>query len=349
MDFETEQQALAEGRQPPVKDRKRRTARKLLLAAVGVLLVIAVGAGVFAFSLANSFSSKSQKIEQVFPDDATRPETVQSGATNMLLLGSDSRAATVEDAEAGGTTSQRSDTMVWVHIPADRKNIYLMSIMRDTWGDIPGHGQSKMNSAMALGGIPLTVQTLENMFDTRLDNVAVVDFEGFKAMTDALGGVEVNVPVAFSTKQFAFPAGKQELSGEQALAFVRERKSFSDGDYQRVKNQQAFLKALMSRFLTPETLSNPVRLSNLVDTVSPYISVDKSLDAGRAAALAVELRYVRASNVKSFTLPTLGIGTSADGQSIVIRDDAAIADIRDAFKNGSLGSYLQNSGAAPKP
>jgi anionic cell wall polymer biosynthesis LytR-Cps2A-Psr (LCP) family protein len=187
------------------------------------------------------------------------------------------------------------------------------------------------------------------MFDTRLDNVAIIDFEGFKAMTDALGGVEVNVPVAFSTQQFSFPAGKQQLTGEQALAFVRERKAFSDGDYQRVKNQQVFLKATMSRFLTAETLTNPVTLSKLVDTVSPYVSVDSSLDAAKAGALAVELRDVRASDVTSFTLPTLGIGTSADGQSIVLRDDAAIAEIRDALKNDTLGSYVQESGVASKP
>ena len=114
-----------------------------------------------------------------------------------------------------------------------------------------------MNAAMALGGIPLVVQTLEGMFGTRLDHVAVIDFEGFKAMTDALGGVNVNVPQAFNTKQFSFPAGKQQLTGEEALAFVRERKAFSDGDYQRVKNQQLFLKALMTKFLTARDADQP--------------------------------------------------------------------------------------------
>lgn len=353
MAFETEQQTTDESRRPHRNERKRHTGRNVLLGFLAFFLVMAAVAGVFAFNLANSFNSKAQKIENVFPDESSRPDKVQPAAgpsaTNMLLLGSDSRAASVDDAEAGAASDQRSDAMMWVHIPADRKNIYVMSIMRDTWVEIPGQGQSKMNSAMAYGGIPLTVQTLENMFDTRLDNVAIIDFEGFKAMTDALDGVEVNVPVAFNTKQFAFPAGKQQLTGEQALAFVRERKAFSDGDYQRVENQQVFLKGLLSRFLTAETLSNPMKVSTLVDTVSPFVSVDSSLDAGKAAALAVELRDVRASNVTSFTLPTLGIGTSADGQSIVLRDDAAIAGIKDALKNDTLGSYLETSGVASKP
>jgi polyisoprenyl-teichoic acid--peptidoglycan teichoic acid transferase len=350
MAFDTEQQTVGGGGEQPQNDRKRHTGRNVLLGFVAFFLVAASVAGVFAYNLAHSFDSKAQKIDNAFPEESTRPEAAEvKGATNMLLLGSDSRAASVDDAAASGPSDQRSDTMMWVHIPADRKGIYIMSIMRDTWVDIPGHGESKMNSAMAYGGIPLTVQTLEGMFDTRLDNVAIIDFEGFKAMTDALGGVEVNVPVAFNTKQFSFPAGKQQLTGEQALAFVRERKAFNDGDYQRVKNQQVFLKAILSRFLTAETLTNPGTIGKLVDTVSPYVSVDSSLDAGKAAGLAVGLRDVRASDVTSFTLPTRGIGTSADGQSIVLRDDAAIVEIRDALKNDTLGAYLQKSGAASKP
>lgn len=348
MVFVAENRAPSEEPQRP-RTKKKRTARNVLLGVVAVFLVVAVGAGVYAFNLSNSFNSKSQKIEQAFPDDAGRPAKVQEGATNLLLLGSDSRAAALGSAEAGDSSDQRSDTMMWVHIPADRKNIYMMSIMRDTWVEIPGHGEAKMNSAMALGGIPLVVQTLEGMFDTRLDHVAVIDFEGFKAMTDALGGVNVNVPMAFNTNEFSFAEGKQQLTGEQALAFVRERKAFSDGDYQRVKNQQVFLKALMTKFLTAETLTNPGKISSLVDNVSPYISTDESLDAAAAGGLALGLRDVRGSDVVSFTLPTLGIGTSTDGQSIVLRDDAAIDGISKALADDSFGSYVQDAGLTKTP
>ncbi len=343
MSVYTEDQA-PHGDAPRSRSKRKKTARNVLLGVVAFFLVVAAAAGIFAFNLANSFNSKSQKIEQAFPAASARPAETKTGAVNLLLLGSDSRAASLGDAETGGASDQRSDTMMWVHIPADRKNIYMMSIMRDTWVQIPGHGEAKMNAAMAFGGIPLVVQTLEGMFKSRIDHVAVVDFEGFKAMTDALGGVTVNVPQAFTTRGFSFDAGKQQLSGEQALAFVRERKAFSDGDYQRVKNQQLFLKALMSKFLTAETLTNPVRISGLVDTVSPYVSVDKSLDAAAVASLAVGLRDVRASDVVSFTLPTAGIGTSADGQSIVLRDDAAIAGVADALRNDTLGDFAKSAG-----
>ncbi|WP_269045858.1 LCP family protein [Paenarthrobacter sp. Z7-10] len=327
--------------------KKRHTGRNVLLALVAIFVVIAAVAGIFVFNLAHSFDSKSQKIAQAFPSEVLRPAKATTGAAataqNILLLGSDSRGDSVDMASGGSASNQRSDTMMLVHVPADRKNVYIMSIMRDTWVDIPGHGQAKINAAMAFGGIPLTVQTLEGMFGTRIDHVAVVDFEGFKAITDAVGGVPVNSPQAFTTGKFSYSKGVQTLNGDEALAFVRERHAFADGDYTRVKDQQLFLKSVISKVLTPSVLANPLKISDVVNTVSPFISVDKSLDAAAMGSLALELRNIRPSNVESFTLPTKGTGTSADGQSIVIKDDEAISGISKALKTDQLGSFLQVS------
>ncbi len=286
-------------------------------------------------------------MSQAFPNEASRPvkptEGPASNAMNILLLGSDTRGAALNQAEEGQPSDQRSDTMLWVHIPADRKNIYMMSIMRDTWVDIPGHGQAKINAAMAYGGVPLVVQTLEGLFKSRIDHVAIMDFEGFKAITDALGGVDVNVPIGFKahTADVTLKAGPQKLNGDQALAFVRERYAFTDGDYQRVKDQQIFLEAVLNTVLTPATLTNPVKVTELVNQVSPYLSVDKGLDSATVGAPAVSLNAVRGLDVVSFTLPTLGTGTSADGQSIVLKDDAAISAIAKSLTDDSLGTYLK--------
>ncbi|MHA7178309.1 LCP family protein [Arthrobacter sp. Sr24] len=328
----------------------KKTRRNTLLVILGLFVVAAIVSGIFVVNLANSFNSQTQKIAQAFPEESTRPVKATEGpaskAQNILVLGSDSRAASVDMASEGEASDQRSDTMMWVHIPGDGKNIVMMSIMRDTWVDIPGHGQAKINAAMAYGGVPLVVQTLEGLFKSRLDHVAIVDFEGFKAITDSLGGVKVNVPMAFTTgnNQHTFNAGPQVLNGDQALAFVRERYAFSDGDYQRVRNQQLFLKSVMNTALTPATLTNPGKISDLVNQVSPFISVDEGLDAAAMASLAVGLRDVRGSNVLSFTLPNLGTGTSADGQSIVIKDDAAIAAIADALASDTLVMHMDNNG-----
>jgi len=329
---------------------RRKIRRNVLLVFLGIFLLAIVASGAFIFNLANSYDTKTQKIEHAFPDETLRPakptEGPASEAMNIVLLGSDSRGDAVDLAEEGVPSNQRSDTMMWVHIPADRKNIFMMSIMRDTWVDIPGFGEAKINAAMAFGGVPLVVQTLEGMFGTRIDHVAIVDFEGFKAITDALGGVNVDVPIPFTSTHgnYTFASGPQMMSGDQALGFVRERYAFVDGDYQRVRNQQIFLKSVMNTVLTPSTLTNPIKVTDLATKVSPYITVDKGLDAATIGALAVSLRDVRGTDVMAFTLPTLGTGTSTDGQSIVLRDDDAISAIGDALKNDSLGSYLATAG-----
>lgn len=336
---------------PGLPLRRRRNRRRTVLSVVlGLFLVAALVSVGFIANLGRSFDTQTVKIPTAFPTETLRPEKPAqgpaAGAVNILLLGSDSRGDGLNLAEQGAASNQRSDTMVWVHIPADRKNIFLMSIMRDTWVDIPGYGQAKMNAAMAFGGVPLVVQTLEGMFGSRIDHVAIVDFEGFKAITNALGGVEVNVPLAFSAMDgaFTFAAGPQKLDGDQALAFVRERYAFVDGDYQRVQDQQIFLKAVLSGVLSPATLSNPLKVNDLVNEVTPYLSVDSGFTLATVGALAVSLKGVRSSDMISFTLPTLGTGTSADGQSIVIRDDAAIAAISRALKNDTLAKYLAEAG-----
>ncbi|NVM98557.1 LCP family protein [Arthrobacter sp. SDTb3-6] len=338
---------MSEHMAAPVPARHRRkTGRNVLLFLLALLVAAAVVAGLFVFNLAHSYDTKTQKIAQAFPSGTSRPvkptEGPASNAMNILILGSDTRAAPLQQSEEGQPSDQRSDTMMWVHIPADRKHVYLMSILRDTWVDIPGHGQAKINAAMSYGGVPLVVQTLEGLFRNRIDHVAIVDFQGFKAITDALGGVEVNVPVGFKayTTGMTFKAGPQKLNGDQALAFVRERHAFADGDYQRVKDQQIFLKAVMNTILAPATLANPVKATRLVDQASPYLSVDKGLDSATVGALALGLYAVRGPDVVSFTLPTLGTGTSPDGQSIVLKDDAAISAIAKALTDDSLGSYL---------
>ena len=328
----------------PEAKRKKKTTRNVLFFFLGIVVIGALVATVFVAKLANDFDGQKQTIAKVFPKEEARPAVTATGAKNILLLGSDSRGDGVDMAEAGAASDQRSDTMMWVHIPADHKNITMMSIMRDTWVSIPGIGEAKINAAMAHGGVPLVVETLEGLFNNRIDHVAIVDFEGFKAITDALGGVTVPVTVPFNSNGFTFNAGPQLMSGDQALAFVRERYSFTDGDYQRVRNQQIFLKSIMGTVLTPQTLANPAKVSELVNQVSPYISVDSGLDASTLGALAVSLRDIRAANVLSFTLPTSGTGTSADGQSIVLKDDAAIAAISDALSNDSLVSYLTANG-----
>ncbi|MET4622051.1 LCP family protein required for cell wall assembly [Arthrobacter sp. 2762] len=328
----------------------KKTARNVLLGFAAVVVIAGLIGGAYIFNLAQTFNSGTTKIESAFPDEATRPQKTQpaNGAAapmNILVMGSDTRGSDELDVDTAAATNQRADTLMLVHIPADRKNVYAVSLMRDLWVNIPGKGESKINGALALGGVPLMVQTVESLFQQRIDHVAMVDFEGFKGLTDALGGVEVDVKIPFAPasgpmKGHYYAAGKQTLNGDEALAFVRERKSFSDGDYQRVRNQQTYMKAIISKTIARDTLTNPVTVNSMVSAVSPFVSVDKSFDAAAIGGLALGLKDIRANDTVMFTLPTLGTGTSLDGQSIVVVDTNAISEIAAALSKDQLGAYV---------
>lgn len=328
----------------------KRTARNVLIGFAAVVLLAGLIGGAYLYNLAQTFNSGTTKIESAFPDEATRPQKTQpaNGAAapmNILVMGSDTRGSDELDVDTAAATNQRADTLMLVHIPADRKNVYAVSLMRDLWVNIPGKGESKINGALALGGVPLMVQTVESLFQQRIDHVAMVDFEGFKGLTDALGGVEVDVKIPFAPasgpmKGHYYAAGKQTLNGDEALAFVRERKSFSDGDYQRVRNQQTYMKAIISKTIARETLTNPATVNSMVSAVSPFVSVDKSFDAAAIGGLALGLKDIRANDTVMFTLPTLGTGTSMDGQSIVVADTSAISEIGTALSKDQLGAYI---------
>lgn len=323
--------------EPEQRPRKtRRPVRTVLLVLMSLVLVAALAAGGYLWHLASTFDRNSNVLAGALPADKPAKSAAAGNSQNILLMGSDSRdPANGEDA--------RSDAMMLVHIPDDRSAIYVMSIMRDTWVSIPGNGEHKINAAMALGGVSLTVKTVQSLFDIPIDHVAIIDFEGFKGLTDALGGVTVSNDIPFTSEGAEgeyFDAGEIQLQGESALKYVRERYAFTDGDYQRVKNQQAFLRGVMSGVLSRETLTNPVKISNVVGEISPYLSVDEEFNSTTAGSLAFGLRNIRSSDVRMFTLPNAGVGTSADGQSIVVPDYDAIAEIAAALDNDDMEGYF---------
>lgn len=326
----------------PAPRRKRHTTRNVLLGFLALVLVAALIAGLYVWNLGRTFDDNKQTIESAFPEESTRPaaDSAQDRGTNVLLLGADERPEGEEDT---GVSGERADSIMLVHVPEDGGEVYVMSIMRDTWVDVPGAGEMKINSALDVGGMPLMVETVEELFGMRVDQVASVDFEGFEGLTDALGGVTVEVPQDFvSQGGTAFEKGPQHMDGETALEFVRERYAFADGDFQRVANQRAYVQAVMDRTLDRETLTNPARIQEVVTQFSPYLEVSEGLDAGWIAGVAPDLLGVSSGDITMLTVPTEGFGTSADGQSVLLPDYQAMTEIGEAISGDTLSEYVAN-------
>lgn len=323
--------------------------RRLLItlaALVTVVLVGVIGAAIFVGSVQAAFDNGRKVIPDAgaFPAPSLRPaEPTGSGsqAQNILLLGTDTRGSNPTSLAA--IRAQRSDTMMIVHVPADRKHIYVVSVMRDSWVTIPGYGQAKINAALSYGGVPLVVQTLEGLLHLRIDHVAVVSFSGFSGLTDALGGVTVHNSVAFNSLGENFSTGDIQLDGKRALIYVRARYPFPDGDYQRIRNQQAYLKGVIHAVLTPGTLLDPIKVSNTVKAVAPYLLVDKGLDANYVGALAVSLRSLHPSDIHFFSAPTTGTAMIGD-QSVVLLDQPKLAELATLMREDRVDQYSPCTG-----
>lgn len=334
-----------------VERKRKRRMRGVLMSVVALVVVAALGAGFYVFNLQHNFNSKSNTLAINYTDEqqSLRPvKKPDDGSMNILMLGVDHADDNEADSAAlEGAVSQRSDSMMLVHIPEDRKQIYVMSLVRDMWVDVPGYGQHKLNAAVELGGVPLLMQTVEGLFDTKVDHVAMIDFAGFRELSTALGGVKVTneMPFTANDTDYFYPEGEITLEGDRALRFVRERKSFSDGDYQRVKNQRTFLMAAVNQMLSNDTLTNPTKLYNIVDKVSPYLTFDSEFDAATMVGLGMQLKNVDTEKLEMFTMPTAGSSISPDGQSIELASELAVAQISEALQTDSMVKYLAENPA----
>lgn len=336
----------AGGTRDPESRKKHRGLRNTGIVIVSLIVLLGIAAGIVYAMVAGSYNEITRvSIEQdpsLQRPSATKVEPGENAPINVLLLGSDSRETTDPTATASDLKGFRSDAIMVAQVSPDRKHVTVMSIMRDNWVEIQGHGEAKINAAVAYGGLPLAVNTVENFIGARIDHVALVDFASFKRLTDAVGGVTVHNDIAFTNQNggdSTFEAGDITLDGTEALQFVRERYAFADGDYQRARNQQAYLAGLMKKVLSAETLGNPGRMVDTFNALKPYLILDESLSMPAAVSLGYELRNLRSGNIAMLTSPTLGTGTSADGQSIVLPDWDELANVQAAFQNGTLADY----------
>jgi LCP family protein required for cell wall assembly len=259
---------------------------------------------------------------------ADYPERPTPGrGTTWLLVGSDSRQGLTPEQQAELTTGDdigngRTDTILVVHVPGfgSDTSTTMVSLPRDSYVDIPGHGEDKINAAFSIGGAPLLAQTVEEATGIRLDHYAEVGFEGFAAVVDAVGGVTMcpPEPVVDPLAGIDLPAGCQKLDGRSALGYVRTRAT-PRADLDRMVNQRQFMSALMHRSASPAVLMNPLRWYPLAHAAAQAVTVDTGAHVWDLARLAWALH----GTVTTATVPIGEFTSSASGSVVVWDGDAA--------------------------
>ncbi len=323
---------------PSAPPRRRRSrARRVLL---GALVLFAVGllmVGGVVWWAVEHYTGNVDRISGVFPTQvpaAAQPAPSEGGQT-FLLVGVDSRSelpTTGRDAKAPEWKygAQRSDTMMLVHLPADHSGAYVVSLPRDAWVDIPGHGKAKLNAAFSWGGPPLLIDTVQRLTKVRVDHLAVIDWDGFKNLTDSLGGVDLVVDGA-----------SRHMNGTQALTYVRERHHLARGDFDRTHRQQYFLRTVLAKVMRPSTFTNPVKAGKVLDDLTAAVSVDDRLGDGDLRDLLWDNRNVRPGNMVFMNAPAKGTDMIS-GQSVVLLDAGAGADLWRSMRKDTVDTYLRS-------
>ncbi|TXL62279.1 LCP family protein [Aeromicrobium terrae] len=330
--------------------------RKLLIGLLSFVLVV-VGAGAaYAYML----NSKFNNIDKVKTADLKdRPDPDKGRALNVMLLGSDKgkdipgepKNTTIADdakRKVWPSGKYRSDTLMIVHISADRKHVYLVSLPRDTFTMLynakgePEH-QEKINGAFSYYGPNGTISTVEHLTDVRMRHMAIIDWAGFKDLSRAVGGVPVYIPRAFydPKQKIQWNAGEQNLEGAKALAYVRTRYGLLRGDFDRIARQQNFLRSLMKKMLARGTMTNPIKLTKTLSALTENLTVDAEWDPRDMRALALSLRGTRADDVTFLTAPVAGTETVPTYGSIVRLDELKSKELFTAMKNDDMDAYVK--------
>jgi LCP family protein required for cell wall assembly len=343
-----------------------------------ISLLVLVGSGI-AWATFKNFTSHVPHGDPV-PALLAGEHDPDGGAQNILLIGNDTRAgATPAELKAlhtgHDTTTANADTMMLLHVPANGSQASLVSFPRDSWVSIPGHGKGKINAAYPDGynaakdagrseiaaqsaGIVLTIKTIHALTGLYVDHYMQVNLLGFYRISEAIGGVTVclNAAQNKTTDKDAFgsgysgidlPKGVSVIKGQQALAFVRQRHGLPDGDLDRIKRQQYFLKSTFQKVTSGGVLLNPFKLRDLLEAVAPSLLVDPKLDL---LSLARQLESLTSGKINFATIPNNGPQTIyPDGveTSIVEVNRAAIPAFVSSLEGKSNSAYSHATAAAP--
>jgi LCP family protein required for cell wall assembly len=296
--------------------------RKIVAWGAGSLALLLIGVTVTGYEILHHFNANIEQ-DNLSGLLGARPVDTHPQAENIAVIGSDSRDG-LSAAYGSGLVTDQSDTLMIIHIPANRKWAEVMSIPRDSYVNIPGcemgNGQMsqptqfKINEAFAIGnldgnhtklGVACTVKTIEQDTGIYINHFIVINFTGFENMVAALGGVyECNpTPINDPKSNLHLSAGNHLLTPAQALGYVRARYTIGDGsDLERIGRQQAFMSSLVSRVRSE--LYNPLAIYRFFDAFTKSLTIDSQLGGITGLYdLGQSLRGIPSSKIAFFTLP----------------------------------------------
>jgi len=348
--------ALFTSASDPEPSRPRHTVRRALIGLLACVALLSCTVLGFLLYLQSQLSGQVERIDNVFTGLENRPPRATTGtaenALNILVMGTDRRAegATTGSAATGESWvpgAQRTDTIMILHVDGDREGASLISIPRDSWVDVPGYGPNKINAAFSFAGPSLAVQTIEQLTGVRIDHLAVIDWTGFEALTDVLGGVTVTVPqtVEDTRHNVIWRKGRQTLDGAAALLYVRQRYGLPGGDLDRVRRQQAFVRSLMRSSMSTLRGSDPRAAYDLLDATTQNVSVDEEWDFSDLRDLTLDLRGLSPSAVNFITAPVRGLGREG-AQSVVYLDRAANRGLWTNVFDDRVDSWVERNQSA---
>jgi LCP family protein required for cell wall assembly len=286
---------------------------------VPVVLVLIVVVAVFAFMKSTDarMAIDPVELEGLQQSLAPRPKDPQE-PYYVLALGSDARE---------GQTVSRSDTIMLCRVDPENKTVSVLSIPRDTKVELRGYGTQKINAAMAYGGPAGAVSAVSDFVGVEIAHVMMINFDNFSGVVDKLGGVTVDVPFYTSADGIELQPGVQTLNGAQALAFVRCRKDYALGDFQRAANQRALLKEVAKEVVKAPANEIPGLVTDLASSVNTDMTSMQLIDM----VLAFQGMDLDAA---MYTGQVPATTATIDGISYVLTKDAEWATLRQKYVDG---------------
>ena len=283
------------------------------------------------------------------PDDApttTDAETPSpQGPVNLLLVGSDSR----DPASVTGN----ADSIVLVHLPADRSSLGLVSFSRDMWVSVPGAGEAKINAALPIGGVPLLTETVSELLGgLDVDHTVQVSMDALPELTGWLDGIEVvnqhpSEIVDSAGRRVVFEQGPIRLEADEVLHYARQRQGMPHGDLDRAERQRAVLVALMDR-LQGRLAEDRAALLEVLPLVRDAVHLDGDTGLEDLLALVPLMVDLDREDTYSLMVPISGFDTIG-GQSVNIVDRGRTAALGQALRDDDLAGYVARHGTSYVP